>query len=100
MAAEALLATLIELLAAASAQLSSALGQPDPVVEAIAVSGMGETGLLVDAEGAAAAPAFAWFDPRGQEQVDALPADIRRDFAGRTGLPLGPGLRREAAPLA
>ncbi len=87
--AEALLATLIELLAATSAQLSSALGQADPVVEAIAVSGMGETGLLVDAEGAVAAPAFAWFDPRGQEQVDALPADIRRDFAGRTGLPVG-----------
>lgn len=89
MEAQSLLDTLRELFAAAAAELPTASGYPDPLVEAIAVSGMGETGLLVDAEGAAAAPGFAWFDPRGQEQVKALPTDIRCDFAGRTGLPVG-----------
>ena len=37
-----------------------------------------------------AAPAFAWFDPRGAAQVAAFPAEVRAQFAGRTGLPLGP----------
>lgn len=89
MEAQGLLATLRELFAVAAARLPAAVTHRNPQVEAIAVSGMGETGLLVDADGTAAAPAFAWFDPRGQEQVDALPADIRREFAGRTGLPVG-----------
>ncbi|WP_279366118.1 FGGY family carbohydrate kinase [Microbacterium testaceum] len=55
----------------------------------LAVAGMGETGILVDAEGAAAAPGFAWFDPRGLEQIAAFPSVVREEFAGRTGLPLG-----------
>ncbi len=50
---------------------------------------MGETGILIDADGAAAAPGFAWFDPRGWEQIAAFPAEVREEFAGRTGLPLG-----------
>jgi sugar (pentulose or hexulose) kinase len=56
---------------------------------AIAISGMGETGMLIDSHGVAVAPAFAWFDPRGAEQATGFPAEIRREFAGRTGLPLG-----------
>ena len=55
----------------------------------LAVAGMGETGILIDAEGAAAAPGFAWFDPRGLEQIAAFPSVVREEFAGRTGLPLG-----------
>lgn len=55
----------------------------------LAVAGMGETGILVDAEGTAAAPGFAWFDPRGLEQIAAFPSVVREEFAGRTGLPLG-----------
>ena len=46
--------------------------------------------MLVDDEAKPAAPAFAWFDPRGAEQVAAFPAEVRAEFAGRTGLPLGP----------
>lgn len=60
----------------------------DPLTS-LAVAGMGETGILIDADGAAAGPGFAWFDPRGWEQVAALPAIVREEFAGRTGLPLG-----------
>lgn len=62
---------------------------PDVAVAAVAVSGMGETGFLVTPDGAAAAPAFAWFDPRGAEQVAAFPEQLRSEFAGRTGLPWG-----------
>lgn len=61
----------------------------DNRVEAIGISGMGETGMVVDAAGRPVAPAFAWFDPRGDDQVAALPAEIKAEFAGRTGLPLG-----------
>ncbi|ALE72630.1 carbohydrate kinase [Pseudonocardia sp. EC080610-09] len=61
----------------------------DRTVGAIAVAGMGESGVLLDGDGDAVAPAFAWFDPRGAEQVANLPERIRSEFAGRTGLPLG-----------
>jgi sugar (pentulose or hexulose) kinase len=58
-------------------------------VSAIGIAGMGETGFLVDDDGAAAAPAFAWFDPRGADEAAAFSPEVRGQFAGRTGLPLG-----------
>ncbi len=58
-------------------------------IASIALSGMGETGFLVDEHGHAVTSGFAWFDPRGREQVDRLPEPLRHEFAGRTGLPLG-----------
>jgi len=61
----------------------------DAPIRAIGIAGMGETGMLIDSEGAAVAPGFAWFDPRGRDQADGFPAEIRAEFAGRTGLPLG-----------
>ena len=61
----------------------------DAPIGAVAISGMGETGMLIDAHGVAVAPAYAWFDPRGAAQAAAFPAGIRAEFAGRTGLPLG-----------
>jgi sugar (pentulose or hexulose) kinase len=63
-------------------------GTPEKL-DAIAIAGMGETGMLIDDRGTAVAKAFAWFDPRGAEQAAAFPATIRDEFAGRTGLPLG-----------
>ncbi|MFB2556958.1 FGGY-family carbohydrate kinase [Herbiconiux liangxiaofengii] len=62
---------------------------PDARVGAVAVSGMGESGVVLGPDGVPVAPAIAWFDPRGAEQVEALPENIRASFAGRTGLPLG-----------
>lgn len=82
MDAAALLASVDELLA----KIDGTLGEK---IEAIAIAGMGETGMLVDGFGTAVAPAYAWFDPRGAEQAAAFPAAIREEFAGRTGLPLG-----------
>ena len=87
LAADGVIDAITQLIHAASARLASL---SDASVAALAVSGMGETGMVIDARGRAVAPAFAWFDPRGVEQVAAFPAEIRRQFAGRTGLPLGP----------
>lgn len=58
-------------------------------LDALAVSGMGETGFLIDSSGRAVAPAFAWYDPRGALEAAAFPDEVRAQFAGRTGLPLG-----------
>lgn len=87
--ADDLLATVRELFDDVSRILPSLTGDPTAHIEAIAVSGMGETGFVLDSTGDVAGPAFAWFDPRGAEQVDALPEPLREEFAGRTGLPWG-----------
>ncbi len=83
-------ATLLEALAELFAGVDTALAEvTDAPIQAVGIAGMGETGMLVDAAGTAVAPGFAWFDPRGLEQVAAFPAEIHDEFAGRTGLPLG-----------
>jgi sugar (pentulose or hexulose) kinase len=58
-------------------------------IEAVAIAGMAETGMVIDASGAAVAPGMAWFDPRGGDHAAAFPPAVRAEFAGRTGLPLG-----------
>jgi sugar (pentulose or hexulose) kinase len=89
MDAEDLIATLTDLLHSTADELVALLPLRDAVVEAIAISGMGETGILLDRDGVAVAPGFAWFDPRGQQQIDSIPPRLRSQFAGRTGLPVG-----------
>ena len=88
MVAEDLIATVAALLDDVARALPEVAGEPARV-EAVAVSGMGETGFLLDPRGRVVGPGFAWFDPRGREQVDALPAELRAQFAGRTGIPWG-----------
>jgi len=85
--ADCLVAAVGQLLAGASRELAA---RTDARVTALAIAGMGETGMVVDEGGTPVAPAFAWFDPRGAAQVAAFPAEVRAQFAGRTGLPLGP----------
>ncbi|WP_218829121.1 FGGY-family carbohydrate kinase [Rhodococcus sp. 05-2254-6] len=89
LAAEDLLATIANLFEAVARRLPEVTGDPASRIDAIAVSGMGETGFLLDQDNVVRAPAFAWFDPRGQQQVDSLPQDLRDRFAGKTGLPVG-----------
>lgn len=84
-----LLATVADLLRDAAEDLTSTGPGGTAEVAAVAISGMGETGFLLDGGGSAVAPGFAWFDPRGRDEIEALPAALREDFAGRTGLPLG-----------
>lgn len=88
MGAPALAHTVRTVFEQAAAQLS-ADGLTEPV-EAIAVSGMGESGFLAPTAAAVPVPpAIAWFDPRGDAQVAAIPVALRAEFAARTGLPLG-----------
>jgi sugar (pentulose or hexulose) kinase len=89
MDADDLVRTVKELLSATADDLLAMLPPHEAVIDAIAVSGMGETGLLVDRDGVAVAPGFAWFDPRGQNEIDSMPLRLRTQFAGRTGLPVG-----------
>ncbi|WP_129336580.1 FGGY-family carbohydrate kinase [Cellulomonas endophytica] len=103
-----LMAVVRDLLDDVDVALPAVAGDREPRIRALAVSGMGETGFLLDAAGEALAPGLAWFDPRGAEQVDALPAELRAEFPGRTGLPWGVQvtvakilhLRSEGVPLA
>ncbi|GIF23092.1 sugar (pentulose or hexulose) kinase [Actinoplanes tereljensis] len=84
--AEALLAAVRSLIAAGARAVAQETAAP---IDAIAIAGMAETGMVIDQHGDAIAPGMAWFDPRGGDQVAAFPAEIHAEFAGRTGLPLG-----------
>lgn len=84
--ADDLLDAIRELIGLIDAQLAPMTPAP---LTSLAVAGMGETGILIDADGRAVAPGFAWFDPRGLDQIASFPAAVRDEFAGRTGLPLG-----------
>ncbi len=53
-------------------------------VRSIGVTGIAETGILLDSNGRPCAPALAWFDPRGD--ADAVRAVVTpRDFQRATG---------------
>ncbi len=54
----------------------------------IGITGMAETGVVVDDHGAARHRAFAWFDQRGATELDDMQPSIRDAFAGTTGLAL------------
>ena len=84
--ADDLLSGVRSLLEATAQQVGRVTSAP---IEAIAIAGMAETGMVIDRRGVAVVPGMAWFDPRGAEQAAAFPAEIRAEFAGRTGLPLG-----------
>jgi len=58
------------------------------LVAGVGVSGMAESGALVDEDGRVVAPVLAWFDPRGGDEITAAPADFRAEFPRRTGLPV------------
>jgi sugar (pentulose or hexulose) kinase len=76
------------LLQAAVAAAATALdAAPDGPVVGIGVTGMAETGVLLDAHGRPVVPSIAWHDSRGGEEVERIAADLP-DFPERTGLPL------------
>lgn len=55
-------------------------------VLAIGVTGMAESGVLLDAAGRPLAPVIAWHDRRGAREAERLAAGLP-GFAARTGLP-------------
>jgi len=52
----------------------------------IGITGMAETGVIVDAAGAPLTSAMAWYDQRGAEELAALPQEFRDEFQAATGL--------------
>jgi sugar (pentulose or hexulose) kinase len=78
---------------ALSALGQTVAGEAASTVEAtvlgIGVTGMAETGVLVDAQDRPLAPAIAWHDPRGD--LETIARQIGTDaFQAATGLPLSP----------
>ncbi|MEV4733599.1 FGGY family carbohydrate kinase [Saccharopolyspora sp. NPDC049426] len=59
-------------------------------VVGVAVTGMAESGVLLDRGGDPLHPVIAWFDQRGAEELALLPDELVDTFSGRTGLPLSP----------
>ncbi|ROP44722.1 FGGY family carbohydrate kinase [Pseudokineococcus lusitanus] len=70
------------------------LGDPSRRVASLGVTGMAESGVLLDATGAESAPVVAWYDPRGAEEMAALPGCVAAAFTATTGL------RADAQPSA
>ncbi|GAA0277282.1 FGGY-family carbohydrate kinase [Cryptosporangium japonicum] len=58
-----------------------------PRVTALGLTGLAESGVVVDAAGTPRTPVIAWHDPRGAEQLARVPSDVRDAFGVTTGLP-------------
>ncbi|SHN43621.1 FGGY-family carbohydrate kinase [Cryptosporangium aurantiacum] len=56
-------------------------------VAAMGLTGLAESGVVVDAAGQPRGPVIAWHDPRGAEQLARVPDDVRSAFGVTTGLP-------------
>lgn len=76
--------------AAISAARAALAAVPGSKVLGLGVTGMAETGVLLDRTGAVLAPAIAWHDRRGAEDLDALASELGDEFTAVTGLPLTP----------
>lgn len=59
-------------------------------VSGVAVTGMAESGVLVDHDGVPLHPFIAWFDQRGGPELAELPTTLLSEFSAHTGLPLSP----------
>jgi sugar (pentulose or hexulose) kinase len=78
-----------DLLARAATTVGAANGAHGALrIRSIGFTSMAESGVLVDADGEPRSPVIAWFDPRGSDQVAAVPPGLAHDFSARTGLPV------------
>lgn len=80
---EALAKDVIELLARLARKCDH-----DVSVAAIGITGLAETGVVIDAKGVPKHAAMAWFDERGADELLLLPQAIQDSFSGVTGLAL------------
>src|SRR3954453_6047644 len=53
----------------------------------VGVTGLGESGVLLDPAGRPCAPVIAWFDKRGERELKAAGGFLAAQFSRRTGLP-------------
>ncbi|MGF1648217.1 MAG: FGGY family carbohydrate kinase [Kineosporiaceae bacterium] len=56
----------------------------------IGITGMAESGVLLDPSGAVRAPVVGWFDPRGGDELARLPADVLAALPAVTGMAVSP----------
>jgi sugar (pentulose or hexulose) kinase len=80
------LAAVAQLVAGEAVATSLAVDRSSRVL-AIGVTGMAETGVLVDGQDRPLAPAIAWYDPRGDVETIARELGVEA-FRTTTGLPL------------
>ena len=85
LAPDALVENLFALLVRAVTATDERIGPIE--VAAVALTGMGETGVLLDS-GRPVHPLIAWFDPRGGAELRALTRTSLSGFCSTTGLPL------------
>lgn len=79
-----------ELIVAAHAAIEQAVSSApgaEPIA-AIGITGMGESGVLIDAAASPVAPVLAWHDTRDAEDVAALASQFGSEFATRAGKPM------------
>jgi sugar (pentulose or hexulose) kinase len=55
-------------------------------ISGIGIAGLAESGVTVDASGKALVPVIAWYDERGEEEMQALSSKFKDDFTRKTGL--------------
>ncbi|MGF1663595.1 MAG: FGGY family carbohydrate kinase, partial [Kineosporiaceae bacterium] len=56
----------------------------------VGLTGMAESGVLLDPSGAVRAPVIGWFDPRGEAELARLPADVLAALPATTGMAVSP----------
>jgi sugar (pentulose or hexulose) kinase len=86
--AQAVLGLAIDLLGSAVQEADQQSGRMQ--VLGVGVAGLGESGVLLDAQGEPCAPVIAWYDRRGAgqvQQVNERAGILPEQFARRTGLP-------------
>ena len=77
--------------AAVSAARRALERTPAVRIEAVGVTSMAETGVLLDAHGEPVAPGIAWHDERGAKEAEALERELGKErFTATTGLPPSP----------
>lgn len=55
-------------------------------VEGIGITGLAESGVVVDSHGTVTTPVIAWYDERGEEDLALLPQSFKDQFSMKTGL--------------
>ena len=58
----------------------------DVRVKAFAIAGLAESGVIVDGQGMALSNPVAWFDARGEEEMNALGEEFKKGWQEKTGL--------------
>lgn len=58
----------------------------NPNVAGIGITGMAESGVILNKQGKILAQPIAWFDSRGEAEMSALGEEFRKEYQSKTGL--------------